>query len=323
MTIVPSRPADPLSSPYLDPAYVAQVVSNPDIVERNRQITRGYHELACAVGEILGRENANWLCFGVFASAEAGRAIRRESVPGFARPVFGSVVARAVAKGNAAVFGDVALPFARFVLAFADSRIGSAVPSEAHVRLELDALCAHAQLCDNPDLTLAFVAYTDALLLRDEPGEEARTRRAQRMLVGNAATGAHEQMVTHPFVRQAIPGRAILPLLGTAAMGLRMPQGTLELDKDVPAADYLNGAMFPTALTTLADPDALALAARFGQDPESTRFSNAPNWESYLERMGYIFTLLRVFQQDPHIFDMAVLAPEDDARETPVRSAAW
>jgi hypothetical protein len=323
VTIAPSQPVDPLSSPYLDPEYVAQVVSNPDIVERNRQITRGYHELACAVGEILGRESANWLCFGVFASAEAGRAIRRESVPGFARPIVGRLVSEAVARGNAAVFGDVALPFARFVVSFADARIGSAVPSEARVRTILGELCAHAQLCDNADLTLAFVAYADALLLRDVPGEEAATRRAQRMLVGNAATGAHEQMVVDPYVRQAIPGRAILPLLGTAAMGLRMPQGMLELDKDVPAAVYLNGAVFPTALITLVDADALALAARFGQDPESTRYSNAPNWESYLERMGYIFTLLRVFQQDPHIFDMAVLAPEDDVLRAPVRSAEW
>ena len=322
MTLSTPHPTDPLTTPYLDPDYVSHVVGMADIVERNRQITRGYHELACAVGEILGRENANWLCFGVFASAEAGRAIRREAIPSFARPIFGQGVAEAVARGNAAVFGDVALPFAQFVLAFREARLGSALPTETEARGVLDSLCAHPQMRDNQNLLLAFVAYTDALLLRDEPGDETATRRAQRMLVANAAIGAHEQLVTDPFVKQAIPGRAILPLFGTASMAIRMPQGVLELDKDVPPAQYLDGAAFPASLMTLVDADALALAVRFGQDPNSARYSNAPNWESYTERMGYIFTLLRVFQQDPQIFDMAMLAPAEDP-DTLLRDPAW
>jgi hypothetical protein len=302
-------PVDPLESPFLDPDYVSEVTSMPDAIERNRWITRGYHELAAAVGEIIGRENANWLCFGQWASAEAGRAIRKESIPALVRPIFGGAVSDAVARGNACVFEDVSQPFSRFVLAFAAYRVGMPVPTDEQARTTLAALCEHPQLAASRDLCRAFVAYTDALLLRDTPGDAAATARAQRILVGNISIGAHEQIVAQPFVQDAIPGGSVLAIMATAQMALRLPQGLLELDEDVPAPDYLKGAFFPACLAELRDAEALELCTRFGQDPGSILHSDAPNWESYDERMGYIFTLERAFQQDPFIFDM----PNDDS----------
>jgi hypothetical protein len=304
MAIRHAAPVDPLESPFLDPDYVSEVTSMPDPVERNRWITRGYHELAAAVGEIIGRENANWLCFGQWASAEAGRAIRKESIPAIARPFFGGAVSDAVGRGNACVFEDVSQPFSRFVLAFAGHRVGLPVPSEGQARATLAALCEHPQLAVSPDLCRAFSAYTDALLLRDTLGNVAATMRAQRILVGNISIGAHEQIVAEPFVRDAIPGGSVLAIMATAQMALRLPQGMLDLDEDVPAPNYLDGACFPACLAELTDPEALELCSRFGQDPGSTLHSDAPNWESYDERMGYIFTMERAFQQDPLIFEM-------------------
>ena len=55
---------------------------------------------------------------------------------------------------------------------------------------------------------------------------------------------------------------------------------------------------------TLEDADALELASRFDQDPNSARRSDAPDWESYEERMGFIFTLLRAHQGDAALFDL-------------------
>jgi hypothetical protein len=54
----------------------------------------------------------------------------------------------------------------------------------------------------------------------------------------------------------------------------------------------------------LDDPDLHQLAGRFGQDLHSAVHSDAPNWESYDERMGYIFTFLRAYQQDAAMFEM-------------------
>ena len=67
---------------------------------------------------------------------------------------------------------------------------------------------------------------------------------------------------------------------------------------------YLGGAQFPPALEDLRDPEAIELAVRFGQDLDGAAASDAPDWESYDERMGFIFTLLRAHQCDPALFEL-------------------
>jgi len=105
-------------------------------------------------------------------------------------------------------------------------------------------------------------------------------------------------------VRAAIPGRWIVAIAATAHMHIRIPDGVLALDRDVPPPPYLGGPPFPADLMILEDPDAIDLAVRFGQDPDSAKNSDAPDWESYEERMGFIFTLLRAHQGDPALFDL-------------------
>ena len=299
---------------FLDESTIEAVVTIADPLARNVLITRGYHALAMAMADTIGHDDANWLCFGQWASAEARRAIRGESVPAMLRPIIGDEVARAVADGNAAVFGDVAPPFVRFIRAFAENpraRTDAAAAGEV-----LAYLTTHPQLAESEDLRHAFSAYTDALVLRSEKGREAATRRAQRVFVANASVGAHEQIVADPHVRAAIPGRWLVAIAATAHLGIRIPDGVLELDRDVPSPDYLDGAPFPPALLELADPEAIALAHRFGQDVHSAQHSDAPDWESYHERMGFIFTFLRAYQQDAAMFAMPELedapgAPHD------------
>jgi hypothetical protein len=132
--------------------------------------------------------------------------------------------------------------------------------------------------------------------------------------VANTSIGAHEQVVADPFVRAAVPGESIIAIAATAHLGMRIPDGLLELARDVPRPRYLGGGLFPDDLAALEDADALALAARFGQDLDSAVHSDAPNWEDYRERMGFIFTFLRAFQQDP---DMFGLPPGTPARSDP------
>lgn len=297
-------PRDPLATPYLDPAFVARVVAISDPLERNAAITRGYHALSEAVAALLGRDHANWLTFGQWASAEARRSIDGEAVPAAVRPFLGEDVAEAVATGNAAIFGDVAPPFTRFVARFVEARAGTAGAAAARA-----ALLAEAQVAASEDLVRAFGAYADAfdLVAAGDPDPGAR---AQRMLVANASIGAHEQWVADPFVRAAIPGRWISAIAATSHMGLRLPEGVLELHRDVPPPAYLDGEQFPPLLWRLDDAEARWLAQRFGQELDSAAASDAPDWESYDERMGFIFTLLRSHQCDPALFDLPPGTPE-------------
>ncbi len=289
-----------LTTRYLGLDVVEQVVSMSDPLARNAAITRGYHALSEAVASIVGREHANWLTFGQWASAEARRAIDQESVPAAVRPFFGAEVAEAVAAGNAAIFADVAPPFVRFVRAFGFQ--SGAVDGGRAAELLADLL-TDPQIARSDDLTRAFTAYVDSLVLRRR-GPGAARQRAARMFVANVSIGAEEQRVADPYVRAAIPGRWITAVIATSHMGLRLPEGMLELSRDVPRPAYLDGALFPPDLMELDDEDAVALAARFGQDLHSARRSGAPDWESYHERMGYIFTLLRAHQCDPSLFPL-------------------
>ena len=302
---------DPLATPYLDPSFVAEVVARPDILARNAAITRGYHALSEAVAAVLGRADANWLTFGQWASAEARLSMTGEALPRFVRPIVGRDVAEAVGEGNASVFGDVAplfIAFVRAVRPFADAR-DPAARDEARRAIDT-ALASIAWYAPSDDLHRAFAAYTDALVLGAEPGPEAAARRAQRMLVANASIGAHEQLVVDPYVKEAIPGGSVLAMAATARMGILVPEGLLRLNRDVPPPAYLGGPLFPAALTHLSDPEALALAERFGQDPDSAEDSDAPDWEDYRERMGFIFTFLRAYQQHPALFGLPPGTPE-------------
>jgi len=279
----------------------------PDVVARNHAITHGYHELSDAVAGLLGRTDANWLTFGQWASAEAGRSIRGETIPGLLRPLLAHDIAAAVAAGNAAVYGDAAPPFIRFVRAFrADPRAASDV---AQAQGLLSGLLSDPAVAASEDLRRAFTAYLDVLTTpTDDPG--ARRRRAQRMLTANVSIGAHEQVVADPFVKAAVPGGSIVAVAATAHLGLQVPEGRLHLDRDVPPPPYLGGAAFPPDLADLEDPELIVLAERFGQDERSAVHSDAPDWEDYRERMGFIFTFLRAYQQDPDLFRLPPGTPE-------------
>ena len=297
----------PLETPYLDPDHVARTVALDDLLERNAAITYGYHGLAEAVATILGRRHANWLTFGQWASAEARSAIAGQNVPAALRHLLAEQVSKSVAEGNAAIFGDVAPPFIRFVTLYRDAgRHAPGSPAREALRAEL---LADPSISRSTDMVTAFTAYADAadLLADGDPDPRAL---AARMFVGNVSVGAHEQELADPFIRAAIPGRWFAAVVATSRMRLLLPEGELALDRDIPAPDYLDGEMFPELLRALDDPDALALARRFKQDLGSASRSDAPDWEDFAERMGFIFTLFRAYQCDPTLHAMPPGIPD-------------
>ncbi len=192
------------ATPYMDPAHVARAVSIADGLERNAAITHGYHDLSEAVAAILGRDHANWLTFGKWASAEARASIAGQTVPLPLRHMMAHQVSQAVAQGNAAIFGDIAPPLIVFVNAYRDGRdrpLGSQERADRRA-----ALLAHPSISRTDDLRLAFSAYADAVDLLAAGNPDPR-RLAERVFFGNVAVAAHEQALADPFIRAAIPGR--------------------------------------------------------------------------------------------------------------------
>ena len=93
-------------------------------------------------------------------------------------------------------------------------------------------------------------------------------------------------------------------------MRLLLPDGELPLDRDVPAPAYLAGEMFPAPLRRFDDPDATALALRFGQHLDDASRSDAPDWEDFTERLGFSFTLFRAYQCDASLHAMPPGIPD-------------
>ena len=299
--------ASPLDTPYLDPGHVARTVTLEDLLERNAAITHGYHSLSEAVATILGRQHANWLTFGQWASAEARASIAGQTVPAPLRHLLAEQLAESVAQGNAAIFGDVAPPFIRFVALFRDAaRLAPGSTARWALRAEL---LADPTISRSADLVTAFGAYADAAELMAAGDQDPRSL-AARMFVANVSVGAHEQQLADPFIRAAIPGRWFTAIVATSHMRLMLPEREIALDRDVPAPAYLGGEMFPEMLRALEDPEAVALARRFGQDLDSTSRSDAPDWEDFTERMGFIFTLFRAYQCDPTLHAMPPGIPD-------------
>jgi len=223
IALQPSRVA-PGSYPTV--ADVKSIASMQDPVARNLAITQGYHDLSNALGDMLGKENANWATFGTWASKQAGESIRQEDLPKFFMNVIkgsGAVgeklakmddvmrklglpalplgdiaagaqdalnkVSGAIAEGNQFVFREIGQEFARFVDTFKDAP----KYDQAQVDKFLDGIPA-----EKPLLKEAFAAYAKAQFEQDP------NKKAELMLLGNNKIGLHEQTQLTPFIEKAL-----------------------------------------------------------------------------------------------------------------------
>ena len=259
---------------------VTEVRRVDDPVERNRVITANYHRLSAEMATKVGRSDANWLTFGTWASFSAGRFIRGEIAP----VRWG---AASVAEGNLAIICDVAPRFERFL------GLCESVPAKHMV----EAVSEDDLLTESRQLAEAFTCYAEACDLRDADRE-----RAELLLRANILVGHHEQYFADSFIDDAIPLGGLAGILGTRFVKITIPEGDLDVCQDVPRPRYLDGRQWPEALSELADRRLLDLLDDYGQDSASARHSNAPTWESFNERMGFIACFFRAYQRDDSLF---------------------
>lgn len=283
---------------------LAAIRAMDDPAARNIAITRCYCALSDELAGVLGRSDLNWFSFGAWASATAGRAIRRESLP-----VDWGTSAN-VAAGNLAIIEDVAPPFIRWLAEI-----------ERHGGPTADALAETLRdpgLDAAPQLAAALTAYQLAVELRtasdgavtladrtdgaaSATGDEEAA--AQLVLLGNVLMGAHEQQIVDAFIDAAMPLGGVFGLVTTRFVSIETPDGPIDVCRDVPSPAYLAGARFPPGLDPIRNADLVALAVRFGQSvADDVSASNALTWESYDERMGFILTFFRAYQRDVRFF---------------------
>lgn len=283
--------------PYPSQRNVADVVAIADPVVRNTAITACYRDLALAVADLTGRSDVNWLAFGAWASASAGRVIRREGLPLGLDPG----TSGAVAEGNRTIIADVAPRFVRWL----DEVTRAGGPT----RTALEVAVADPLFDDAPDLGAAMVAYQSALELRalaaaEELDEEADRAVAELMLLGNVRVAAHEQWIADALIDDAMPLGGLFGRIVTKFVDVVTPDGPLDVCREVPAPSYLGGARFPAVLEHLRQVELCELAARFDHAVAGEVVgSEATTWECYEERMGFIFAFFRAYARDARFFD--------------------
>lgn len=261
---------------------LAEVLSRADAVDRNRGITSTYFQLARQVDEVIGNEDANWLTFGTWASASAGRFIRGEDVPG-------GWGADAVAEGNSAIIADIAPRFLDFIA------LARSVPVDSLAT----SVAARPALTQTAELAEAFECYARAAGVRGRGHDDVE--HAQLVLRANTLIAHHEQRLADDFVDRALPLGGPFGMAATVLVSVSIPQGRVPVGQDIPRPAYLDGAQWPRALDMLSDPRLVELARAYGQDVDSVRRSNATSWEDFGERMGFIFCFFRAFQRDPDL----------------------
>ncbi|WXH27801.1 hypothetical protein WA016_01726 [Myxococcus stipitatus] len=211
---------------YPSVADVKAISSMQDPVARNLAITQGYSDLSNALGQMLGKENANWSTFATWASKQAGVSIRNEDMPKFltdalkgAGEMAGPLkkvddvlrklglpalpladiasagkdalnnVSDSIAGGNRFVFNEVGQEFARFIETFQ----GDTTYDAAKAQKYLDGFGQ-----DKPHLKEAFGHYTKAMFEKDP------NTKAELMLLANDKIGLHEQTQLQSFVEKAL-----------------------------------------------------------------------------------------------------------------------
>ncbi|MGB4892359.1 MAG: hypothetical protein WBP09_11895 [Propionicimonas sp.] len=290
-------------------ALIAQVAAMHDPVARNFAITQCYRDLASAVGEVVGRRDVNWLAFGSWASGTAGMAIRGEGL------LVDWGTSAAVAEGNRTIIADIGPPFVRWL----DEIERAGRPS----RSALDVALGDRLFDSAPDLRLAFTAYQTALQLAvgNGAGFDPAVDRAvaELVLLGNVRVAAHEQQIADSLIDRAMPLGGLFGLITTRFVHMVTPDGPIDVCEDVPAPSYLRGSSYPDALDHLANTELCELARRFHHEVGvDVSGSGAATWESFDERMGYIFAFFRAFARDPRFFEVpdSFLSPPTPRRSS-------
>jgi hypothetical protein len=298
---------------------------------RNLEITYAYSRLSAATAERTG-PGANWCTFATWASRQAGRTIRGEDLEEqlrtrllapreLLRPLtslwrwllrrgllnprspLGRVLAKlhtpfdafelasdAVARGNKKVFDEIGFEFARYLETVSDE----------------DSL--EAFLRDAPeDLRAPFTRY-----YRD--GDR---------LLANLEIGLHEQTRLQPEIREALdaPYKTALPIIGPQRYASKLARELITANLMVltlPGRVLALGANLPDPMPDAADPELVALIARFEPPAGSIDDCGAHDWSELHQRMHYISHLFRAFHATATLSD----APFTEAQIERIRAGS-
>jgi hypothetical protein len=309
----------PSPSALITAEQVSGIARRSDPVLRNLQITQSYHDLGEAVAERLGRRDACWARFAVWASRTAGHFIRGEWLPDALRHVLARLgparrvegldarIRSHLAEGNRKVYAEIAPLFVELVRLLDLP----AIDRPAALQRSLESLRPGTVEEDGQAaLGRALRAFVEAGSLPE--GSE----RAQRILLGNLLVGAHEQYRLQAQIVGTLdavcrlgpaPGGAwsrgawrrlearLRQHVTHAMVRLDLPGLRVSVGRDVPALP--DGSMFPADLRRVSHPELQAVLARFDRSPDTTDGSAAADWGDYGDRMNYVVDLFRSRQQ--------------------------
>ncbi len=239
----------------------------------------------------------------------------------------------AVARGNAKVFEEIGLEFARY--------LDECPPDRPPGSSELKEFLAGLHPGEPPDgqryLRQAFARY-DRLRVVDDP-----KARVELLVLANLEIGLHEQTRLQPEIRQALdaphatsedlgrrvlvalfPGmagrHAVLARPAAAVLGpvaAAVQRAASRLARDVVTDSFMVLSLptrvlalgthlddsFPDALREPADPELAELLGRFEPAPPALDDCGARDWSELPQRMHYISHLFRAFHSDAGLFD--------------------
>lgn len=307
------------------------LLAYPDRLERNEQVTRQYKELSDGMAGIVGKDNANWATFAVSASDEIGRNLKgavgielSEAVGGDPRYW--------LSVGNSRLVSDIGPGFEHFVETFKDGKNRDMSFDEFYQGFEDKWGGRGISYLDgkrDPELDMknAFKAYYDAMKLNDREQRgtmsgadraESAEQRGKLMLYANTLVGLQEQEIVQPEIENGLRVLGMVNPGGKGAWGINLhtPEGKdgRQFDTDIdqtnePNRVNLGGGTFTTVDGRKIDLEQTIRDRLNGLDDDLNNedetdvvHSGTDHWESYSQRMGYIYHLFANQQQNPAMF---------------------
>lgn len=319
------QPAAPEAPALETPDIVnrmAEVAAMDDGVARNLEITDLYAQTSTMLDKAMFRDpaeqgkTANWNTFAVWASNEAGRAIRGEGnwMVGLANAIAPQSMldntSDALASGNREVFAEIAPASAMFAHTFgedAERDPKKFAQFEEWMRTEAPN---RDELLGNEGLIDAFRVYHEAMFETDPD------RKQELMFQANAKIGLHEQTRLQPFIEDAMPwgARGLItansmflhtPTNDEGPAGLNFDQNydALNLSGEVRDQNWYGGytEQYPDALKDFQDRGTQRTWDGIDTHWWSNPTVGAENWANFDDRMTYIGELFRSKQNDPRL----------------------
>lgn len=312
------------------------LLAYPDRLERNEAVTAQYKELSDGMKGIVGGDNANWATFAVSASDEIGRNLKGNLGIGLSEATGGDP-RYWLSVGNSKLVSDIGPGFQYFVETFKDGKNRNMSFDDFWKGFQnkwgdrgISYLDGHRD--PEHDMKNAFKAYYDAMKLHDKeqtlspmnPTQSAdratlADQRGKLMLYANTLVGLQEQEIVQPEVENGLKVAGLVTNPGGMAgwgVDFHLPEdGGRRLDTDIDLPNTPNRVSLAGGSFTTVDGQTIKLDQAIrdrlngldgnpnNEDESNPANSGTDHWESYSQRMGYIYQLFADYQRDPAMFN--------------------